>query len=222
MESSPSILPTDSLLTINAVTYGHTESQLRCFIESVKLQSDARWHLNIWHDGPAPIMSDDNNFDLSAARTQKCLFEYRDDPRVQIIFVDKRYNDWGHSLRELSIQATGTKYWNTQNCDNYLCPRFVEMFLYKMETEDLAFAWCNMVHNYAGAAFGLPPYCMLDSQPRQDHIDVANWVIRTDVLRDLGFPFRSRGADGEFIEYMMRRMPTIAKGKLDSLLLVHN
>ena len=83
-------MTTEPIVEIVAVTYDHGY-KIKCFINSIKAQTNQNWFLHIVHDGPGDLYDDlvtdlnDNN--------------YIDD-RIHLSCTDKRYNDWGHTLRD--------------------------------------------------------------------------------------------------------------------------
>ena len=47
-------------------------------------------------------------------------------PKVRFIFSGKRYNDWGHTPREIGKQQSEADYIILTNDDNYYTPNFVD------------------------------------------------------------------------------------------------
>lgn len=108
-------------ITVGVVTYSQNYL-LKTLINSFKSQNSANWKMVIIHDGPI-------NNDLYTSLTKN---KYLTDERILLLTSDVRYNDYGHSLRNIIIE----KYLNTDwilltNGDNYYTPNFIE----NMESE---------------------------------------------------------------------------------------
>ena len=74
-------------------------------MECLKNQTFKDFEVLIYHDGPTSRLIP--KFDL---------------PNVKITCTDKRYNDWGHSLRDLGIKESTGEYIIHFNPDNILYP----------------------------------------------------------------------------------------------------
>jgi glycosyltransferase involved in cell wall biosynthesis len=199
-------------VTIVGVSYKH-QRKLDIFIQSVLEQTSDAWRLIILHDGP-----DEETCD-------KVDSYCRGLPPFKIRYVQtpQRANQYGHDLRELGLNLVETKYMNWQNCDNYLTPMFVDMMTKPAQAKDLDFVWCDILHNYACAIDGKGPYNVLYSQPIMSRIDIANFIVRTEIAKEIGFPWRDFAADGMFIDTLMQRWRGKLKAeKVESCLLVHN
>lgn len=79
-----------------------TEEQFHRFIDSVNQPGD--FEVLIYHDGPV--------------KKQKLNI-----PKgIKFTATDKRYNDWGHSLRDMGIREAKGRYLLFTNCDNVIYP----------------------------------------------------------------------------------------------------
>jgi len=216
----------DTKLAIVVVTWGQWKHKLPLFLHSCMLQEDQRFRVDVYHDGNK--LDPDFETRRSASETEGLVEDFKDRflddifP-VSLVCTEQRYNDWGHSLREIGIKNCSTEYLNIQNGDNYLTPLFTRLLLEKAITENLDFCYCNILHNYPNVNFdGAGPYNVLNSSPRQDHIDISNFIVRTELAQKVGFTDRSFGADGIFVEKLVKTFPAMRIGKVRSCLSVHN
>jgi glycosyltransferase involved in cell wall biosynthesis len=77
-------------------------------VSCIKAQSYPFWELLIYHDGPI------SNPELNG------FVEKLADKRIKFIQTDVRFNDWGHSLRQLGIMAATGDYILNTNSDNVI------------------------------------------------------------------------------------------------------
>ncbi|MFM6992765.1 MAG: glycosyltransferase [Rhodoferax sp.] len=77
-------------------------------VSCIKAQSYPLWELLIYHDGPV------SNHEL------KQFVERLGDKRIKFIATEKRFNDWGHSLRQLGIEIARGDYIFNTNSDNVI------------------------------------------------------------------------------------------------------
>ena len=78
-------------------------------VSSIKAQSYPLWHLDIYHDGP------EISNQLKEYVQTICV-----DPRIKFKATRQRYNDWGHSLRDIGIHEAKGDYVFVMNSDNVL------------------------------------------------------------------------------------------------------
>ncbi len=96
-------------------------------VESLVDQRHADWRLLLYHDGP--IIRQDVS--AKVARIQ--------DRRVSLYNTRKRYNDWGHTLRQLGLNLVCKEeigdYVVVTNGDNYYAPGFCDIMLAAIEKQ---------------------------------------------------------------------------------------
>ena len=204
-------------LGIVAVTYGHSPYILEMFLCSLVRQTSRDWKLILLHDGN--VMDEDVIAATSAINTRAIVNKYieRGFP-IEYIETDKRYNDFGHTLREIGLKKIDTPYMCFTNVDNIYTPMFVELMLTHTQNGHIDIVHCDMLHNYA---VGGVPYLVLESRLVINHIDMANFIIRTEWAKITGFTDRCFAADGLFIERFKRRFPAFKQKKLNNVLLCH-
>ena len=121
-----------STLDIIAVTYGQTDI-LKCFINSIKSQTNNNWRLLLVHDGK----NEELRLDLE---TNGYLTD-------NVIFVEypERTMYYGHILRKWALENLVTnEYVLITNGDNYYVPSMVNEVLGKNED----FIYFDLVHSH--------------------------------------------------------------------------
>lgn len=184
-------------LNIVAVTYNQNH-ELKCFVESILAQTNPDWHMFVIHDGPSPEFI-------------KRMHQYWMVDRLHYWCTEERYNDWGHSLRSLAVPDLwdSLRYTVFTNCDNYYVPVFVE----EMCSGDEDLVYCNIVHDHW-------KYQAKDTQLRRRAIDCGAVVVKTEIVKKIGWNHRNYAADWFFINDVLQANPSIRK--VGKCLFVHN
>lgn len=202
-----SIDSSEIALTIVCVAYRRPQSLqvlLHCFLA----QTSQNFRLLVIHDGP-----DDEIASILAE------FASRYPHRIDYLFTEERYNDYGHSLRQIGLERATTPYVLFTNDDNYYVPVFVETVLRVIEENDPDIVLFDMVHSHD--AYGLTYYVLI-TEPRMNRFDVGSGVFRTDLARAVGWRSRDFAADGIFIQDVVAHKPNLKIEKIDKVLFVHN
>ncbi|MHB8346912.1 MAG: glycosyltransferase [Acidiferrobacterales bacterium] len=91
----------------------------RC-LKSLQVQTFGEYEVLLYHDGPKEkSYADEFDFILGWDRCRTCVTE-------------QRYNDWGHSLRDIGIRASVGEYIVHLNADNVLYPFALEKIVEEM------------------------------------------------------------------------------------------
>jgi glycosyltransferase involved in cell wall biosynthesis len=198
-------------LTIVCVAYRRPQSiqvLLHCFLA----QTSQNFRLLVIHDGPDAEMS-------------VLLSEYtsRYPDRIEYIFTETRYDDYGHSLRQLGLEQVSTPFVLFTNDDNYYVPVFVQTVLAVAHDKNADIVLYDVVHSHENAGDTIaPPYSVLITEPRMNRFDVGAGVFRTELARAVGWRSRGFAADGVFIEDVLAFKPDVKIEKIDQVLFVHN
>lgn len=176
-------------------------------LESLRQQTDPRWRLLLYHDGPWPDGLRQRIADNS-------------DTRVRFQATDLRFNDFGHSLRELGLNELAKGFpgeWVViTNGDNYYVPRFVERVIEAIEANpDADVIHSDMIHNY----WGWQP---VRTVVVKGSIDCGAAVVRRDVAIETGWPWREHAGDWEYLAAIARVRGLARFAKLPGCLFVHN
>ena len=197
-------------LSIVTVAYKRPE-QIQILLRSFVVQTSSDWTMHIIHDGP-----DEEIETILAAFTARWPqhFSYE--------FTEQRYNDYGHSLRELGIQKATGEYLLITNDDNYYVPIFVEKVLGVLAHSGFDGAIVDMLHNEIDAGYHKgPPYNFFDTKPEYGWADIGSVVIRTEVAKQIGWRDKSHSGDGIYINDA-GNVPGFRWAKIPQILFVHN
>jgi glycosyltransferase involved in cell wall biosynthesis len=195
-----------SKLSIICVAYKRYHA-IKVLIECLLCQTNPDWELLIIHDG-----EDTEHYNIVFPYTEQYA-------NIKYWQTPIRYNDFGHTLRDLGIQQVTGDYILITNDDNYYVPKFVELML----EPQADFIYCDMVHNHnrpessSGGTYGFfkthPAYCQ---------IDIGCFIIKREIAQAVGFKHRINEADGLFVEDILRTYPNLKIVKIPKVLYVHN
>jgi hypothetical protein len=202
-------------LTIVCVAYKRY-AQIPVLIHSFLCQSLQNWKLHIIHDGY------DQEMDA-------VLRPYCDRHReITYEFTETRYNDFGHTLREIGIQKADTEYILITNDDNYYVPEFLKLMFNEISMHNLDMVLCDMVHSKINVTDGQmyylkDQYHYFRTYPKKFMIDIGCFIVRTELAKKAGFRDKSFTGDGTFVEDIISISDKpIRVGKLEKILFVHN
>lgn len=205
----------DKEITIICVAYKR-HAQIHVLIHSVLCQTLRNWKLHIIHDG----------YD---AQMDEILGEYAQRyPEITFQFTEVRHDDYGHTLRELGIQAVDSEYVLITNDDNYYVPEFLRLMFNEIRTHQLDMVLCDMVHSHIEIVDGRlryikDQYRYFPTYPKKFMVDIGCFIVRTAMAQQVGFRDKSHAGDGTFVEDLMSKFYGIIKvGKLNKVLFVHN
>jgi hypothetical protein len=167
--------------------------------------------IRVIHDGPG-------------YESRNAIYQLREMyPEMNLSYeeTEVRYNDYGHTLRELGLNTATSKYCLLTNDDNYYVPVFIEEVLENLSTTNSDIVYFDMVHSHKIQDLPNPiGYQTLITEPRINRIDIGSFVFRTSLGQSVGFNDRGFAADGIFFEAMKNLDPLISK--IPKVLFVHN
>jgi len=156
--------------------------------DALRLQTYAHWTLDLVHDGP---------------EIRPHTGAWRADPRITIRHTERRYNDWGHSLRAEALTAERLAaagrmpdYVVVTNADNYYAPPFLEAML--LMAAGRSGAYCDCVHSHYG-------WRLLPAALTLNHIDCGSLLVETDLAIAVGWPGRQFAADWQWIAALLAK-----------------
>lgn len=193
------------MVNIIAVTYDHNES-LKCFINSIKSQTNPNWKLFIIHDGPNQPL----NNELINER-------YLND---NIVFIEHpvRTQNYGHLLRKWSLEnleLNGRVL--LTNADNYYTPNLVEEVL-KCDED---FIYFNVAHSHKNKSnHNKSTYGFMNVLLEESKIDMGCVVVNSDLAKRIGFNSTIYNADWIYFDEILKTNPSTYK--IDKILFVHN
>jgi hypothetical protein len=195
----------NGVLDIVAVTYGQNEI-LKCFINSIKSQTNSNWRLYLIHDGK----NEELRIDLES---NGYLTE-----NITFIEYPERTMNYGHLLRKWGLENLVTsEYVLITNGDNYYTPNMVEEVL--TNNTDLIYFDCvhshNNINNHNKSSYGHMNCCLSLS-----NIDMGCVVVKTNLAKSVGFNSTEFAADWVYFNDILRKKPSIIK--INKILFVHN
>jgi len=200
----------DSFLEVICVTFNQV-NQLRCFVASMACQTDLGFTLRIIHDGP--------NLEM-----QECVKDlHLVFPNLQITYQETslRFNDYGHTLRDIGLSEAVEEYVLLTNGDNYYVPIFIEEIRKSIITKSPEIVYFDMVHSHVLEDLPNPiGYQVLITEPKIYRIDIGSFVFKRVFGQSIGFKDRGFEADGMFFESLKAKDPKIVK--IPKVLFVHN
>jgi hypothetical protein len=193
------------ILDIVAVTYAQDES-LKCFINSIKAQTNPNWMLYVIHDG----LNAELKADLiknSYINEKICFIEY-----------PERTGGYGHFLRNWGIfNLIKNEYVLITNGDNYYMPNAVDEILNKNED----FIYFDCVHSHETAVnHNKSSYGYMNCELAANKIDIGCVAVKTHMAKSVGFSSNSYSADWDYFNSLLNLNPSICK--IDKVLFVHN
>ena len=192
--------------------------ELRVFIQSWLNQTDADWCMTILHDG-------------FSAEFEEIMCEYATlhPNRFTYYATSHRYNDYGHTLRELGLSFKIGSYTLLTNADNYFIPRSVE-FLKREVASYATSTSCmphvvlfDMVHSHCNPGRTIaPPYSFFEVSFEPFKIDMSSAIVDSSLASTVGFDDKSHGGDQTFFNSIKSSVSELHIAKVNSILLVHN
>lgn len=201
-------------LTIICVSYKRYE-MIPILIHSFLAQTLQNFKLLIIHDGYDQRMDEI----LSVFKR-----DYPD--RVDYQFSETRFNDYGHTLRDIGIKQADTEYVLITNDDNYYAPRFLEQMFHAIDARPDAhpdIVYCDMIHshNNPGLRWQLP-YNRFETAPKRNHIDIGCFIAKSELAKKVGFRDKGFAGDATYFEDLLKAAPKPRVVKIPMVLLVHN
>lgn len=171
-------------------------NELRMMLSSLIAQTSDDWKATVVIDG------------------SKKLFDVVHHDNIRYITLDKRYNNWGHTPREIGKQQTDCEYVIMTGDDNYYCPTTVSDILNMIDKHHPDIIYWDMVHSHYN-------YQYFKCQLRTQAIDMGAFCTKSSLAKQikLGTNF---AADGDYVEAFKKKFPKAIVKKIDKVLFVHN
>ncbi len=193
--------------------------ELRVFVQSWLNQSDRNWILTVIHDG-----HDDEFVQIMK------YFAALEPDKIDYQCTDIRFNDYGHSLREIGLYSARGDYVLLTNADNYYIPKaleFINAALLEHKSSNVDVVMFDMVHSHTNPGRRkLPAYSFFEVSYQRELIDMGAAIVATDLAKKAGFSDKSFAADSTYFESVARKKNAGGEKlyiiKIPSVLLVHN
>lgn len=142
---------------------------------------------------------------------------------IDYCFSEERYNDYGHTLRDIGIRMADTEYLLITNDDNYYCPVFVENMFSALHTHNADIVLCDMIHSHNQPG-GRPQtaYAFFETAPQRCSIDIGCFITKTELAKKVGFRDKSHDGDATYFEDLIAVKPDVRIAKVNQVLFVHN
>lgn len=200
----------ESLVEVIAVAFERF-GELRVFVQSWLNQTEKNWRLTVIHDGP--------NDEFVSIMNQ-----YKERSPTQIYFHQtiSRFNDYGHSLRDIGLNIAEGDYVLLTNADNYFIPKAIEFLNVEITKHQPDVVIYNMIHSH-DQNWG-PAYSLLDTKYAPSHIDVSAAIVKTGLAKAVGFRDKSFNGDATyFVDIANHKAPAMLNVvKIKRVLFVHN
>lgn len=175
---------------------------LKSMLASLVAQTDGDW-------GAIVMIDNDKNEEIEA------IINSFNDGRIRHHYMDKRYNDWGHTPRQMGKQMSDANYIIMTGDDNYYTPNFVEeLKKASVHYEYPGLIYWNMIHSHF-------KYEYFECRLNMGQIDMGAFATRKDIAHaiPLGTHY---AADGFFIEEYKNKYDHERSIKINKVLFVHN
>ena len=203
-------VPTIEIIAVAFERFG----EMKTFVQSWLNQTEGNWTLTIIHDGP------NQQFD-------QIMTQYRNESagRIKSYCTAQRYNDFGHTLRDMGLKAATGDFVMLTNADNYFIPKTIEFL-----TEAIAHAQpdvviFDMIHSHDRPGLrNLPSYSYFETSYERRSIDISSAIVRLELAKTAGFRDKTHDGDATYFEDVAKvKGPTNTRiVKVRSVLLVHN
>ena len=175
---------------------------LRCMLYSLISQYDPDWTSQVIIDDPQNTTIVD-------------IIKTINDKRISYTLTETRYNDWGHTPREIGKQQSNSQYIIMTGDDNYYTPTTVsEIKKAAAENNNPGLIYWDMIHSHFD-------YKMLECKLAFGQIDIGAFATRRDLAQKIKLN-NSYTADGWFIHSLNTLFDKEEKVKIDKVLFVHN
>jgi|TARA_B100000941_G_scaffold286073_1_gene259064 glycosyltransferase involved in cell wall biosynthesis len=191
--------------------------ELKVFVQSWLNQTENNWKLTVIHDGK----NDKFNEIMEDYKKQR-------PDQIEYYSTEKRYNDYGHSLRDQALKKIKGEYVLLSNCDNYFVPKAMKYINEALSHigSDLDVLMFNMVHSHQrkpNEGKPIPSYSPLNVEYARNAIDVSSAIVKKELAEQVGFRDKTFAGDATYFEdiYKIKKNETKI-GKIARILLVHN
>lgn len=140
------------------------------------------------NDWTAQVISDNTPEEI----IRPVINHFSEDSRINFNVLSKRYNDWGHTPRNVGLNHSKEELLVMTGEDNYYVPTFVKEILkeYKKSSSDIIL--CDMIHDMSGE------YVLVPALPYHSHINMGNCVYCKESIKNQRLEVFRHDADWHF------------------------
>jgi len=188
--------------------------QLKVFVQSWINQTKDNWILTVIHDGP------NEEFNL-------IMKKYKDEcpTRIEYMTTEKRFNDYGHSLRDQALKNIKGEYVLLTNADNYFIPKTIEFSNEVFNEHHPDVVIFDMVHSHVmPGSRNLLAYSYFETKLERHSIDISAAIVKASLAEKVGFRDKTHDGDASYFEDLMKiKYPNgLTFAKIMRVLFVHN
>jgi hypothetical protein len=191
-------------------------NELKLFVQSWINQTEDNWKLTVIHDGP-----NDEFQNLMSS------FKNLRPNHIEHFCSEQRFDDYGHTLRDIGLKQVEDEYVLLTNSDNYFIPKAIEFINQKLfelnnEIDVLMFDLVHS-HDFPGGR-RLPSYSFFEVFYKRGSIDVSAAIVKSDLAKKVGFRDKTHDGDATYFEDIQKiKSPgKLSVEKVPKVLLVHN
>lgn len=195
------------ILSIIAATYNQAESgHLQAFVYSLVTQTSKDFVCYVVHDGPAD--TDTKTFMDIITDKYPENFVFLETPK-------KSEYKYGHASRSFGLSHCTSPYVTFTNGDNLYVKDYVKIVLEAIEQTEPDIVTNNIIHDYFGyTVFGNGNMGMYAT-------DFANFIIRTEMAKDIPLVEEEYCADGQFCVDLNEKYKDYKNTFIEACLVVH-
>ena len=175
--------------------------ELISMLSSLNAQTEDNWRATVISDGEK---------NPNTAR----IVESFNNPRIIHKVLDKRYNDWGHTPRDVGKQLSSSDYIIMTGDDNYYMPILIAEINKVISGHDADFIYWDMVHSHYD-------YSYFKCFPSMNRIDMGSFAFKSELGKQIHLG-NSYAADGLFVNEFKTKFPSANIVKIEKVLFVHN
>lgn len=203
---------------IVAVSHNRLD-ELKVFVQSIINQTNKNWSLHAIHDG-----KNDDFLNIMES------YQRKDPKRITYECTNRRYNDYGHTPREIGLRKSCHEYTLITNCDNYYPPKTLEFINQAIKASTFLIpdvVMFDMTHSHIDVGGKKKSsYSFFDVFYKRNYIDIGAAIVNTELAQKVGFVDKSFAADATYFENILKKKNEEGSKlnviKIPRVLLVHN
>lgn len=200
------------MIKICVATYKQFHS-LQVLLHSLMGQTD--------DDFDVIVISDGKDDDFYAVRDR---IESLEPQNINFTHTQQRYNDYGHSLRDLYLReltCDNDDFILLTNGDNYYTPNFIEEINNVIKSQDVDVVYFDMIHSHNRIdSSSKSTYGFFQTEFSPCKCDIGAFVVRASIAKQIMFPYRNHDGDADYIRDIKQLTNKIVK--INKVLFVHN
>lgn len=155
--------------------------------------------------------------------TEMQMRKYYDIDNFNYYHTAQRYNNFGHTPRQLGMLNSTCRFTIMSGFDNYYVPIFIERFERAAQsTSNVGFIFCDFVLDHPRDGRKYNGY--INSKLEVNYIDIGNFAAETSLLKRVEFKVNEYAADWHLVKDMLPLLEKERKTiiKIPQTLYVHN